>query len=299
MPAAIEDGPLGLEAVHQWLIPFTSETFELNDWTGGLPYVQLDPPISGLRSRAEADDNRQPRNARQGENPLPSLLRGKNLTYQGRICAKTQQEVRALTTAMLFAFKETSLEGEMRIVPHADYGSLVFTYTARPTQLDIDDNVVGPGAWPPRQLPFTLGLRMSDSRFYLDEEIVKGPFTNGSSHTCDNTGTAPTDPVITGTRNALSPDITVENLDYAVGGGHAVLKFAAVDETSGDVVIDFAKRTATIDTGLGPVTLLGFFDAADSTWWDHRKVGLLGPNANTVKVTGLSNWSVTYREASY
>jgi hypothetical protein len=105
--------------------------------------------------------------------------------------------------------------------------------------------------------------------------------------------------VFSGTRNALSADITLENLDYAVGGGHATLKFAGVPTTSGAVQIDFAKRTAVVDTGSGPVSIMRYLDSANSTWWDQRKVGLPGPNANTTKVTGLSNWGATYHEASY
>jgi hypothetical protein len=239
MARAVTDGPPGREGVHEWTR--FGITVAINDLTTAYnpttdSRIILDPtrPLV-LRHRSSADDNRRQRTARLGSDPLPSLPRERTATYPLLFQAPSRQALDALRTKAMYVFSDTTDLNTMRIYMPGD--SLVWTYDARAlgdggleideTALTIDDLADGET---PYQVTATLSLWVPDPRFYVEAADDQGRHVHErlKSHTLDNTGYAPTDPVFSGTRNALSADITLENLDYAVGGGHATLKFAGV-----------------------------------------------------------------------
>lgn len=144
---------MGLEYLHTW-----NSIITLNEQTG-IPRIEIDR-ITGLWSLPEADDNRAPRTAQDGEIVYPSFRRGKTITYTGRVIAATALSLRALQMGFLGAFGERSDEGTM-VMSHS--GAPSYYYIARVLALDMDEEqTFSQDSVPsPFQRGFDLSLRMS------------------------------------------------------------------------------------------------------------------------------------------
>lgn len=160
MPYVAASGPLGLQGIHLW-----NNVFSLNNLEAALPRVDLDK-ITGLFSLPEVEDRRDPKIGQNGEVLYPSYTRGKTITYEGRLIA-ADSSIYAYRWSMLAAFTGFhSTEGQMKISPHATWGTGTWAFSARVLALDIDDEIItrSMGIIPtPYQLPFILSLRMKDN----------------------------------------------------------------------------------------------------------------------------------------
>lgn len=286
MTVALVDGILGLEGIHTWTAA-SGEVFALNDMTSP-NHVSLEK-IAGIHSTAEADDNRSFRTAMPGEIVYPSYRRGKTIVYEGRIRAGSLQALRAKCNEMRRAFRERSVEGTMWVAPHASYGSGSWGYNARAMQLEIDTTFTSPQnhPWGPFQHSFTLGLRMSDARYYWSIVATAGDIASGTTVVVNNQGTTATDPIFTISVLSSPKTVTVENLTT---GKSIVLTALPVSL----VTVNFKTRTIRNNNG---ADFSGYFSPA-STWWDELVPGLV-PGNNSVRVRDTDGlWLYSFQHAS-
>jgi hypothetical protein len=272
LPAStFAEGPLGLEGLHKW------KTFVMNNKTSGYPRVKIGQ-IAGLRTKPEADDNRDPFTGRAGEIIYPSLIRGKVVAYEGLLQAMSAPSLRTLQTDMLRLFTPTE-EGKLAIYPPAARGGVTFTAFARCLELDIPEE-------PPRsinavpspyQLEFTLTLRMHVPMFFA-LGMPQTKTTVGTDPNTDvfNPSTAPTYPKLT---VPFTAPTTVSVYNDTVG---AVLRFDNLP-TTGSLIVDFLTRTATV----GGVDVLRYMNDVVSNWWDEGVPGLDAGN-NIIRQVGGS-----------
>jgi hypothetical protein len=304
-------GVPGLNGIHTW-----NDGVALNDLSVWPRYRLL--RIPGLHTRPEMEDTRDQPAGRLGEIARRAILRGKNLVYEGVLEARNQDELEQARDALLAAFTTTT-EGRMSIT-RAD-GSDPFFYTARCTALD-----------PPEELPdaaalhrstygyeraFTLGLRLSDPRFYSDP--AKGPLQTGAVVpqagtplpwrlpvaliapgaasgvvVVTNAGTAPADPVVEMHGPALTPAIVNDRLGLQV---RLALSLAA-----GQFVrVDFRDRSLLLG---GSEDVGALLDRDATTWWDDADLSQMGlqPGDNPLRYSadGLQDpafATVTFNDA--
>lgn len=107
-----------LEGTHSW----NGGAVVLNDrdvW----PRFKLSQ-INGLGSIGDTDDQRSNRQGRRGENVRPALRRGKTVSYEGTIHARSLMELRQAEEDLGAAFDPLTygglLEGEMVVTPHPE-----------------------------------------------------------------------------------------------------------------------------------------------------------------------------------
>jgi hypothetical protein len=283
---ALTDGPLGLEATHVWTPGDGGAPIVLNDLTDKYG-IRFDS-MPGFRSLPEADNNAFPRTARMGETPLPSLVRGKTFTVNGRLRAQTMRLLRQMEWSMAAAFGERSLLGTWAAVPNPDYGDdTVFWQTnGRVLQYDPDEALAAAKtALPsPYQTPFLLGIRQTDPRWVWSDPVASP--TNSGMVTVTNEGNAPAELVATvagasGTTTVFNDTITAQ------------LKFVGLP--SGTLVIDSGARTALIGTD----DALPFMDTLLSNWWDRGTPGLQPLVANTIRQTGGSSIQVGFHHTAW
>lgn len=290
MAYAMLDGPLGLEGFHVWTpANDPSLAITMNDLTPGatVHYIRF-KRMPGFRALPEADDNRQPRTARVGENVMPSMVRGKTFTVEGLIQAASMAELRQMEWAMSAALGERDLEGTWSTLPHSAYGSQAAYWQAamRVMQYEPDEEftIAPDAALGPYQLHFLLGMRMSDPRWTWS--AAPAAATGGGSATAVNLGNAPAEPIITvsgaGTNVSIGNDQLNKGLRFeGMSGG-------------GSLVVNFAARTAT----LAGVDAAPYLDSYDSTWWDRGVPGLR-PGSNDITQTGGSGLSVAWRHTAW
>jgi hypothetical protein len=128
--------------------------------------------VSGLHSLGEAEDNRDPAVGRIGEITRASEGRGKLVTYEGWIQARSLLSLRQADAAMREAFSERDGEGRMDVTWHPLNEEFAAEsakfYEARVLGLDIVD--VQENMRYERR--FLLVLRMSDPRYFTDAQVA-------------------------------------------------------------------------------------------------------------------------------
>lgn len=162
-------GPPSLDATHAWT-PAVGTGVTLNARItdpATFPWIKVDR-ITGWRSLPEAEDNRVPRTYGTGEIVYPSRLLGKTITYEGRVLAKSREDVHTPLHTMLQAFGASmDAEGLMTVTPYTAPGGVVWTYHARVLSLTPDQA----WQWFPRRVAqyqwgWQLNMRLSDPFFY-------------------------------------------------------------------------------------------------------------------------------------
>jgi hypothetical protein len=268
---SIASGPPGLEVVHQW------RGFNLNDNSVRPARCRL-KRITGMHSLGVSDDNREPNTGRPGETPLPSWLRSKDVVYEGAVESKTLDGLRVMQTAMRAAFRDRNAEYSMALV-----GSVGWTFMARCVAFDSDDEQTtgGESVWP-FQRAFSIGLRLSDPRYYVAGSHVAGA-ASGATAVLHNAGNAATDPLI-----ACVQDGGTVDMWSATNGQHVRFE----DLPAGTLSVNFASREAFV----GGTEVSGKLKVSASGWWDELVEGLV-PGDNTVGVDG-GDWTATWRDAS-
>lgn len=163
MPVYSTDGVLGVEALHTW-----NGVITLND-KSGWPRIVI-KRIRGLHDLPDSDDNREANTERIGETVYPSYARGKTITYEGEIRARSLHELRFGGQILRTAFGPdvtTGLNPERRMViaPHASYvgpDSTQFTFTAQCRLVTLEDEQSSKRF----ARAFVVDLRLSDPRIY-------------------------------------------------------------------------------------------------------------------------------------
>lgn len=169
-------GPPALDAVHTWAPPTATAPPALGDTQREpivLPQIQV-LRITGLRGLPEFVDNRVARTLGMGEIPLPSRTTGRTLVYECEVqtgpddlTGVAREDLLAAQNALIVGFGDRDTEGVMTITPWAAPGGVVWTYSARATDLQfdpewkLDAQTVIAYRW-----GFSLTLRMSDPLFY-------------------------------------------------------------------------------------------------------------------------------------
>lgn len=307
-------GPWGIEGKHNW-----DATIVLGDKSGwpGQPYAKVDR-ITGLASLGDAEDIRDLNAGGIGEIARRSSRRGKTVTYEGKLRARSRDQLRAMETAMRAAFADQQVEKEMVIAPpdFAMPDGESYLFRARSLSLDIPDVETSPfGPALGHERPFALSLRASDPRIYsateqqADGDPLLVELTSG--------GTAPVDPVVTLRirKAAVASDSAVVVPGFFISRTAGPLEtdppFLLVADTffyaDGYITFDFATRRAFMRRVSGTATV-ELPVSALSTWWDDGVDGLLGAavqevglvyNAGTPAggATYLDDLTVTWREA--
>lgn len=268
MPYTIAHGVLGLEGTHT------------------INGVALAPPgyrmkdIPGLRALPDREDPRTARVGRPGENDYPTSPLGKTVGYVGDIEADDPAALLAAGQALRAAMADTRAPITIVVAPNpadpfADVSSPTWQYTAKVLSADIPDT------WAKLRFAreFTLGLRMSDARFYVPALAVD---ETGDPVTVTNVGDAPADPVIT---------IAGASGLVVVSDGTHELTFA--DVPAGDLVLDFAQHTAMVGTEHAHLI------TSSSDWWDSFVYGIEGGATVTIGVIGGSSVQVQFTPGSW
>lgn len=170
MAYVYNDGPPDLDATHAWAPETGGAPPTINNRAtdpATLPWIKLDG-IQGWRSLPEADDNRAPRTATDGEQPYPGRRLGKTLVYECRVLAKTRSDVRQKLNLTLQGYgRSFSDEGVMTVTPYTVPGGIVWTFSARVIDLQADRSFTySDRRRASFQWGFTISLRMSDPLFY-------------------------------------------------------------------------------------------------------------------------------------
>jgi len=288
-PATIAEGPLGLEGEHVWngLVVNVNTVF---------PRYKL-KRITGLRSKPDSDDLRDPARGTIGEIPYPSQPRGKTIVYSGVIEALTLPSLRAAITAIQTAFADTKTEKALTLRPATGRGGIEWFAIGKSLSCDVDDEQLrGMNAVYIHAREFTFSIRLSDPRFYVTAPVeISG--AAGATVAATNLGPAPADPVFTINGPITMDGFTVER----VGGPQPriltfkpSIAFAAIS-AGRTLVVQFGRLPRAYSPQIGGdfTTLIDFA----STWWNDESDGI-HPGAQNIKVTEAA-WSMNFYHASW
>lgn len=285
-----------LEARHAWSGGVTLNRKVDDAGVAVWPRYELQR-IGGLGSLGDIDDQRRDRIGRRGELPLPALRRGKTVTYEGEILARTLLELRTAEQALLAAFDPVTYagaqEGRMDVTAHPDavglLPGLARFFRGRPLSCSVEESQGKPD-W---RRGFAVALRMADPRVYAP--TLLGPYSTGAfaagvaSVVVANPGTVETDPTIAVT-GPTAATWSVENV--TTGRRLEFDNFALV-----------AGETATIDFAARTVVLAGAdradkLDLLTSDWWNRGEPGLASGN-NTIELRSATSTGATVASVSF
>lgn len=289
-PQQIADGPLGLEAVH--VVGTRYGLVELNKNWVGLPQYKLDR-IQGLHSAPDAEDNRYNPVGIPREIVLPSMLRGKTISYEGKVIARNLSELRRSTTTLRNSLNERSSDIAIAIQPHPDYGTYSWWYAGRTLAFDCDDDQKEQlSAVPsPHQRDFVWSVRMSDARFFLVNNDSAAAGSAGQSVVLSVPSLSPSEP-----RFTVAGPATTLTLERTNNFDARKLVFKDLGLAGGQsIAVDFLARTCKrVSDGYDYSGALSI----DSTWWDEDTFGIY-PGDTTIKVSGGGAWSCVVSPASW
>jgi hypothetical protein len=275
----------GLNGTHRW-----NDLVTLND-VSVFPRVRL-RRIPGLHTLPEREDVRDLPVGRDGEIPRDSARRGKSVVYEGLVEAQNQTDLDDFRETLLEMFGDGTAEGRMVIAPRSPFVGPTYFYNAAVMALDIPEEHPASA----RRIsygferPFTLGLRMSNARFYKEPAKTDTtaaitpssgtslPFILPVSLTppdeasgtviVENEGSAPTDFVVDLHGPSTNPFFANDTI-----GKRIRLPFEI--PVNNFVRIDFRQRSVLLN-GIDRVG----YDREATTWWDRGSVGLRrGTNA--------------------
>lgn len=284
-----------LNARHNW-----GGFFVNSKKSDGYPRVKLDSAPGWFSTPETTTSEGDPNIGRIGETFSPRTSIGKTLSYVGRIQSDRANGfggLEARAAAMSASFSDRSSVQSMLVEPW--WSTNQWLYQARVMDFNADDEQErGDDAQPsPWQRDFTLNLRMKDGRFYWwNETGVAGAFksvTHATAAVVENSGTAPTDPIITVTGVGAGQDVHL--IRGVPGGTDLNLWFRGLD--AGTLIVDFSVQRAFLNDLLTDVT--DTYDELSSSWWDSWQFGVppgihtisRGPGTGTsIKVDFFSAW---------
>lgn len=296
----------GIEARHTWV---SGRGVEFS-FAGVDPGSRAEWPnyrlqkIDGRHAKADSEDKRDQATGRIGEIVRRSLKRGKTEAWTGLVRGRTAPELRRGVAVLQAAFAEED-EGTMTIFAPASYPGLPdFTFTARVVSCSApDEQTFGPdrletGGW---ERSFTLGLRLSDPRYYSTVEQtvqttgfvsdggvwlpvsvpfdVPGPAAPMGGMVASNGGTAPAEPVFEIHGPVPDPWLVNDTIDASL-----YFKLGSLTVGQGQVLtVDFRDRTLALD---GQPVSRDRIDWSLSNWWDAGVPGLV-PGDNQIRFGGF------------
>lgn len=289
MARSIQSGVPGLEVPHRIVGPYSS--FQMNVRSARPSRVRL-TGLKGWHSLAEADDNREARVGRRGENIYPSAARGKTVVYEGELQSKTLEGLRTLE-ALFDKACATDRSSELQV--KIEDPEVPWMFHARVIDKEIDDkqekglNTV----WPWTRT-FQLSLRLGDGRFYVDNGgAAYSANASGAVVHVKHEGSSTTEPHFV--MNVTGGTVTFGNGSIFTPGDPEGLTFAQLHFTgmpAGFLVVDFATREIT----LGGADASKYLNIPLSNWWDEDQWGLV-PGDNELTAFG-GEWGVSFFHAS-
>ena len=286
-PATLAEGPLGLEALHSY------RGVTLNN-NGAFPRYRL-KRITGLHSKAEADNLSDPAQGYMGELPRPGHKRGKTIVYIGKIEALSLPSMRVAISTLKAAFSQDGVEEYVTISPPAGRGGQSIIYGARVLSCDIDDEISATMQDVIlHKRDFTISLRQHNPRYFGDE-VNTGNIGNTSTVVCNNAGNAPVDHIMI-LNGPLASSFTVQMTSpqaFFLTFGPS-LAMAAVD--SGKQLVlgwgaqPFAYCPQIPGSDFTPLVTMG------SNWWNDGVPGLNVGN-NSIVASGVGSFQVQWRHA--
>lgn len=269
-------GAYGIEARH------TFGNVTLNNLSA-FPFYKLDAKegILGLTDMPDSDEAVDAGYSRTGEVPRTAFLRGKTVTYSGRIVATTPQSLAVARSQLITACASRAVQ-RVDVIPHSDYASGAQFFEGRAISCLIPDRVPSPSAMPtPFQRPFVIAFRLYDPRIYDAAPLVAESgaiVASAATATFNNPGSAPTEPVIEIHGPITNP--TVENTTQS-----RKVVFQNITVVQGDFLeVDFANRTVK-KNGIDDFRIK--LNRLSTNWWDAGINGL-EPGTNSLKLTGTS-----------
>lgn len=286
----------GIEGIHAWTPPGAGAALiELGrklDDSGGKVWPRYEiVRISGLTSTGEPEDNRDRPPGRALEISRRSQRRGKTVTYEGLIKARTLIQLREAEAALRAAFDALATEGRMDVSWHPLYAAAESIppkfYEARALTCEIAEVQEGE-RW---DRSYVVGLRMGDRR-YFDAEI----HTASASITETEVGASTmfTFPLI-----ARGPVLRLEVPAVAESIGVTVLnvttgKSLTLNMPEGwsgaDLILDFDAQTI-VDTG--GTDRSAFLSPTDISLWKAATPIVTGSNEIEITAAPLTIHSVT------
>lgn len=273
--------------------------------------------IPGFKSLGDLEDNRDLPAGRGREIPRRALRRGKAHTYQGVIEARTQIELDVGIDAMFSACAGTG-EALIGVVSKLTGGPAPFNYHARITALDIPESQPEPSSINAvtygHQRSFSLGVRMSDSRFFSTTPVVlssagitsssgtplpwvlpvviAAPASFSGELSVPYAGTAPADPVFDLYGPATNPGMQSITLGTEI-------RFTITVASGNFIRVDFRDRSAKLG---GTEDINNLIDRTRTNWWDGDTHGLTPGIVNSLRYVAdsLANPAVanlTYYDA--
>jgi hypothetical protein len=289
MPADVQHGVLGLEAIHN-----ITGRIDMNV-QGSLPRIKLDR-IGGLHSLNDADDFREDNYARSGETAYISHNRGRTITYEGRLFARNVLELRELGNDLrrACAFSRQT-EGDFEIRPHPFMGGYASRYRGRTLALEIDDEwTTNYGSVIPYQRHFVLTIRCGDHRFYIVGKDVNMTAANAATLAVNNEGSTGALPAII-VNGPIAGTLLFERLDNFV---YRNLTYDLSDDNLAagqQIKLDFYDRSLRRVSDDASYEHLRVFD--ESNWFDSSAAAL-NPGLSHVKVSGGGNWNIQFSPAN-
>lgn len=237
-----------------------------------------------------------------GEIPRRAVLRGKPVVYEGTVEARSQGELDTFHDALEKAFAVTA-ERQMVISPRPPFAGGPYFYTARVTALDIPEEHPEVEALRRQTLgyerQFTLGLRLSDPRFYASvlktyqtallvpssglslpwtlPVSLPAPGDSSASVTAINTGTAPVDPIV----DLYGPGRALGIANDTIGV--QLRTKSTLQVAQGQFVrVNFRDRTLLLN---GVDDVRSQLDRESTTWWDDPMNGIIS-GSNVMRFIG-------------
>jgi hypothetical protein len=286
-PATLAEGPLGLEALHS----YRGVTLNSNKV---FPRYRL-KRITGLHSKAEADNLSDPAQGYMGELPRPGHKRGKTVVYIGKIEALSLPSLRVAISALKAAFSQDGVEDWVTISPPAGRGGQSIIYGARVLSCDIDDEISATMQDVIlHKRDFTISLRQSNPRYFGDE-VATGNIGNTSTVVCNNAGNAPVDHIMI-LNGPISSSFTLQKTSpeakYLTFGPSIAM--AAV--TAGmQIVVGWGAQPFAVCPQIPGSDFTALLTFA-SDWWDDGVAGLNVGN-NSIVASGVGSFQVQWRHA--
>jgi hypothetical protein len=286
--ATVAEGVLGLEGIH------SANGFDLEGRGSTMPRARL-RAITGLHSK-ELEDSAMANTGRMGETSLPSLMRGKTVTYSGELEARTLPELRVLENSMRGAFQQDTVL-TFTVAPPPARGGVSHSYTGRVLQLTLDDELrFGPTRIPsPHARAFVLAVKQYDPRYYVTT-ATSDTESAGVATVLTNEGNAPTEPSFTVIGGASLDQADIRN--QTTGKKLLFTGLLGLVPAGQSMVVDFANRE--VYNSVTGADLSGRMDVTLSDWWDEGTPGVV-PGANSLIVlgTGTTSYTVTFKSANW
>jgi hypothetical protein len=281
MTVVLADGPLGLEAVHEWTSGgYGAPSFTLNDLAATTGRVKI-TKITGWRSGPDIESQVINHVGRIGESPMGLSPRGKTIVYEFVVKERDPRTFRQTTLDLAEAFQERNASGVMKMKPKSPYGDPAdyWFYSGRVMQIDMDEGLDGNRTDPYGFWTTTgqLGIRMFDPRFYWNTLTDSG--ATSSPVVVTNDGRVDVSPVIT---LVVATDIDLLQIENTT----ISKTISLANLPAGTWVIDFDARDI-YDPGDPTVNGLKYLYPDFDDWWAGYTPGIVpGANTITTAITG-------------